>query len=134
MSGLSFLYPDTIRLCLRDAKQGLESHAKISWMEITKPRNQHDQQSFPTTSLFHIYSLYKINQCFRSFCWPTTPLYFKKKKNVQCVCEDFKTIHLRMKAWHSSLFWGSKIHTNSQGSTKLDLLYIRCLALKSSCR
>lgn len=23
---------------------------------------------------------------------------------AQCVCEDFKTIHLRMKEWHGSLF------------------------------
>jgi len=133
MPGLSFLYHDTIRLCLRDVKQCLESHAKILWMEITKPRNQHDQQSFQTISLFHIYSLYKINFCFRSFCWPTTPLLLFFFLIAQCVREDFKTIHLRMKAWHGSLFWGSKIHTNSQGSTKLDLLYIRCLALKSSC-
>lgn len=114
-------------------KQYLETHAKILWMEITKPRNQHDQQSFPTISLFHIYIPFTKSISVSGVSVGQQPLSSSFLKNAQCVCEDFKTIHPRTKAWHGSLFWGSKIHTNSQGSTKLDLLYIRCLALKSSC-
>jgi hypothetical protein len=87
---------------------------------ITKTRDKHDQQTFPTIS-FCTYIPITKSIYVSEVSVGQQPLCSLFKKTAQFVYEDFKTIHLRMKAWHDSLFCGSKIHTNPRGSTKLEL-------------
>jgi len=51
-------------------------------------------------------------------CVGWQPLFLSFKKITQFPYEDFRTIHLRMKAWHGSLLCGSQIHANARGSIK----------------